>query len=82
VYKVIKRDTTEEQALEAITALRRATIVPLDDSIALEAADVSLDHGLAMADSIIYATAARHDARVVTMDTDFEDLPDAIVVTG
>ena len=80
VYKVIRRDISEERALEAVSALGRATIVPVDASLALEAADVSLEHDLAMADSIVYATARRYGAPLVTADTDFEGLPDAIVL--
>lgn len=80
VYRVIRRDLSEERALEAVTALRRATVAPVDESLALEAADVSLAHGLAMADAIVYATARRHGATLVTGDTDFEGLPDAIVL--
>jgi predicted nucleic acid-binding protein len=77
---VIRRDISEERALEAVSALRRATIVSVDASLALEAADVSLALGLAMADSMVYATARRHRARLVTADRDFEGLPDTIVV--
>ena len=80
VYKVIRRDLSEERAIEAVSALRRATIAPVDESLALEAADVSLAHGLAMADSLVYATARRHRAKLVTADADFEGLPEAIVV--
>lgn len=80
VYKVIRRDLSEERAVAAVSALRRATIIPVDTSLALEAADISLELGLAMADSIVYATARRHGARLVTADTDFEGLPEAIVV--
>lgn len=80
VYKVIRRDLSEERALEAVSALRRATIVPVDASLALEAADISLERGLAMADSIVYATAKRYGARLVTTDADFEGLPEAIVM--
>lgn len=80
VYKVIRRDISEERALAAVSALRRATIVPVDASLALEAADVSLELGLAMADSMVYATARRHGAKLVTADTDFEGLPDVTVV--
>jgi predicted nucleic acid-binding protein len=47
---------------------------------ALAAADVSLAHGLAMADSLVYATARRHRAQLVTADADLEDLPDAVVI--
>jgi predicted nucleic acid-binding protein len=41
---------------------------------------VSLAHGLAMADSLVDATARRHDARLVTADEDFEGLPETVVV--
>ncbi|OLC34989.1 MAG: hypothetical protein AUH81_10990 [Candidatus Rokubacteria bacterium 13_1_40CM_4_69_5] len=80
VYKVIRRDLSEERAIEAVSALRRATIATVDESLALEAADVSLAHGLAMADSLVYATARQHRAKLVTADADFEGLPEAIVV--
>jgi predicted nucleic acid-binding protein len=45
-----------------------------------EAADLSLTHGLAMADSLVYATARRFGATLVTGDADFEGLADAVVV--
>src|SRR5262245_61502702 len=80
VYKVIRRDISEERAVEAVSALRRATIAPVDEPLALEAADLSLAHGLAMADSLVYATARRFGAKLVTGDTDFEGLPDTVVV--
>jgi predicted nucleic acid-binding protein len=80
VYKLIRRDLSEERAVEAIAALHRATIAPVDESLALEAADISLARGLAMADSLVYATAQRHQARLVTADEDFAGLPNAIVV--
>ena len=66
--------------MEAVSALRRATIAPVDESLALEAADLSLAHGLAMAASLVYATARRFRATLVTGDADFEGLPDTIVV--
>jgi predicted nucleic acid-binding protein len=80
VYKVIRRDLSEERALEAVSVLRRATIAPVDEPLALEAADLSLAHGLAMADSLVYATALRFGATLVTGDDDFDRLPAAVVV--
>ena len=80
VYKVIRRDISEERAVEAVSALRRATIAPVDEPLALEASDLSLLHGLAMADSLVYATARRFGATLVTGDADFEDLAGAVVV--
>ena len=80
VYKVIRRDISEERALAAVAAMRRAIIAPIDESLALEAADISIVHGLAMADSVVYATARRHRAKLVTADADFEELPEAVVI--
>jgi len=77
---VIRRDLTEERAVEAVTALRRAAIAAVDEALALEAADISLVHGLAMADSLVYATARRFGATLVTGDADFDGLPDTVVV--
>ena len=75
IYKVVRRDLNEERAIEAVSALRKTTIEPLVESLALEAADAALEHGLAMADAIIFATASRHDAQIVTGDVDFDGLP-------
>ena len=80
VYKVVRRDLSEERALAAVAALRRATIVPVDESLALEAADVALERGLAMADAIVFATAQRHGATLVTGDSDFDGLPDVVLI--
>jgi predicted nucleic acid-binding protein len=80
VYKVVRRDLNEERAIEAVSALRMTTIEPLVESLALEAADVALEHGLAMADAIIFATAARHNAQIVTGDVDFDGLPGVTLI--
>jgi len=60
--------------------MRRATIAPVDESLALEAADISLARSLAMADALVYATARRHEASLVTGDADFEGLPGVTVI--
>lgn len=80
VYKVLRRDLSEELAVAAVAAMRRATIAPVDEALPLEAADISLARGLAMADSLVYATARRYAARIVTADTDFTGIPEAIVI--
>jgi len=75
VYKVVRRDLSEERAIEAVSALRTTMIEPVAEGLALEAADVALEYGLAMADAIIFATASRHEAELVTGDADFDGLP-------
>jgi toxin FitB len=75
IYKVVRRDVNEERAIEAVSALRTTTIEPLAEGLALEAADLALELGLAMADAMIYATASRHEAEIVTGNADFAGLP-------
>lgn len=55
-------------------ALRR-TFVPVDQEIALAAAAISIQHELPMADALIYATAEKNEAELVTSDAHFKGLP-------
>ena len=80
VYKKIKKDRTEEDALFAVSLINRTSVVPLNESIALLAADLSLKHSLPMADAIVYATALEENCKVVTSDTHFKGLDRAILV--
>ncbi len=81
VYRVVRRDVSEERAVEAVSALQAAEIVPVDASLALDAADISLDLNLPMADAIIYATAQLIGATLVTSDADFEGLPGVVLIS-
>lgn len=80
VYKKIKREKGEETALLFAGRLSATQVVHLTESIALLAADLSLRHGLAMADAIVYATAKDQNAEVVTGDADLKDLPGVVYV--
>ena len=75
VYKLVKRERTEEDALLAVAQMQKTRVVPLSESLALAAADVSLERRLAMADAIVYATAISEGAKLVTSDADLEGLP-------
>lgn len=72
VYKVLKRDAGEETALLAAGYMKRAGVVPLDETIALAAADITLAEHLAMADAIILATARAHRCEIVTSVADLK----------
>lgn len=72
VYKRLKREKGEQVALEAYAQMTRSKLVPLDEDLALRAADISLKTGLAMADSIIYTTAKAYSAELVTSDKDLK----------
>lgn len=72
--KWITRERDETLALEVIGLTHQARVVALDTSLALGAAALALEHRLAMADAVIYATARAHGATVVTSDAHFEHL--------
>lgn len=77
VYEVFKRlllHINENEALTTIGNMFFGTIVELDRFIALNAAQLSIKHKLAMADSIILATTRANDAILWTQDEHFKDL--------
>lgn len=74
VYKKIKKLKSEEEALLAVAALSQTTIVPIDQTISLEAADFSLEHNLHFSDALVYATACHFKAKLYTSDDDLRPL--------
>lgn len=74
VYKRLKRDLSEDEAIVAASAMQRTLVAPIDKKLALTAADLSLEHGLAMADALVLATARGYNAELVTSDRDFEGI--------
>lgn len=81
VYKKIKRERTEEEALRAVSLMNRTSVQALTESIALLAADLSIRHSLPMADAIVYATALENNCRVVTSDTHFKKLDKVVFIS-
>ena len=75
VYKRLKRELSEDDAVLAVSAMQRSQVVSIDQELALTAADLSLEHRLAMADAIVLATARKFQAELVTSDRDFEAIP-------
>lgn len=75
VYKKIKSEKNEEIALVAVATMQNAQIIPLTEELSLSAADLSLNHKLAMADAIVYASAIHENAKLVTSDKDLKGLP-------
>jgi len=60
---------------QVVAHMRLGNVVPLDEPVALSAATIGRLHSLALADSIVYATALAYNAIVWTQDADFKDLP-------
>ncbi len=78
VYKKLKRDVSEAAADAIAVEIAKTHLVNIDSTLALFAADTSLEKGLAMADALVYAAAISHGATLITCDADFKDLPHVI----
>jgi toxin FitB len=74
VFKVVNLQRGENEALRVIAVMEQGTVVGLDSATALEAARLSIHHHIAMADSIMLATATRNAAVFWTQDSDFEGI--------
>jgi predicted nucleic acid-binding protein len=69
------RELGEDAADRVIAATRAGRVVVLDETTALQAATLARQFKLASADALIYASALRHQAELVTCDSHFEGLP-------
>jgi predicted nucleic acid-binding protein len=77
IYEVFKRviqQRTETEALQAIVAMQQGLVVDLSVTLALEAATLSQQLKLPMADSIMLATAQAYKAELWTQDIDFKGI--------
>jgi toxin FitB len=81
VYHWVLRDYDEKKAREKADTLRkRCYIIPVDEQIAVDSARFKNSLKLALADSIILATARTRNAKVLTGDPDFKGLPDTLFI--
>lgn len=73
VFKRTQQLLGEAAAFEATGLLLQGTVVDLSAGLALDAASLSSEFGLPMADSVILATAQAHKATLWTQDAHFKD---------
>ena len=74
IYRKVKQLKSEEEALLAVAALSQTTIIDVDQTISIEAADYSLEYGLHFSDALVYATARHWKAKLYTSDDDLQAL--------
>jgi predicted nucleic acid-binding protein len=77
IYEVFKRLMSlrgKEEALRAVGVMSLGHLVELNRQLAMNAAKISLDSKLALADSIILATARAQAAILWTQDEHFKNL--------
>ena len=74
VFKCLMVLLGKEEALRAAGVMSLGQLIELNFQLTLDAAKVSIDLKLALADSIILATARANDAVLWTQDEHFKDL--------
>ena len=74
VFKKLLVELDEDNALLAAAHIKLGKVIELDSDLAIYAAWIGKEVGLARADSIIYATAKKHKAVLWTQDRHFKDL--------
>lgn len=78
--KWLLRERGEEAADEFIAYTQKCVVAVLDTATAIDAANLARQHKLATADAVIYATALRHSAGLLTCDAHFDRLPGVIFI--
>ena len=74
VHRVLSRKLPVELRDMCLEVMRRVPVIELNDERAIAASQLSLKHGLAMADAARYAIALEHKAVVWTQDADYQGL--------
>jgi len=75
IYKKLTLEKGEEYAQDVVAYMQTGTVIELNANLSLNAADVSRNYKLPMADSIIYATALHYSAMLFSCDHHFENIP-------
>ena len=74
VFKRVRMQRDSDSALVVVAQMKRGAAIDLDGDLAIEAAEMSADIGLSLADSVILATARSEDATLWTQDAHFEGM--------
>lgn len=77
--KWLWRECGEAQADQVLAYTLKCRVEPLDTATALLAADLHRQHKLATADAIVYATALKNGAELLTCDMHFKGLPSVVL---
>jgi toxin FitB len=75
----LTREVSDSAAASTIAFSTELVVKPLDTELAIKAVDYALEYGLAMADSMIYATAMDVGADLLTCDRHFANLPRVVL---
>ena len=74
VFKRVLQQRDENAALHVVAVMQQATVVDLEAVTAVNAARISAELKLPLADSVILATARQYGAELWTQDADFNGI--------
>jgi predicted nucleic acid-binding protein len=74
VFKRVLQQRGEDDALQAVGVMAQGLVVDVNMEMAINAAKISVELRLPMADSIILATARAYSATLWTQDADFQNI--------
>jgi len=74
IYKKILLERDESTAIQVVGIMQQAKVIEVSPLISIQAAKLSYERKIPMADSLIYTTAKLNHAMVWTQDIDFKEL--------
>ena len=79
--KLLKDKINHDSIIKTIEFIKSKNIIlPVTKEIAENAADISIEKNIPSIDSIIYATAILNQAKLITLDNDFRNLPNVEIL--
>ncbi len=75
VHKILSRKLAVHAVEAALNVMRLGRVLDLTDRRAIAAADIAVQHRLAMADAVMYSLALEFKATFWTQDVDYQGLP-------
>jgi uncharacterized protein with PIN domain len=80
VYRNLKKKFGDESAMNLLGGLSGYQVIDVDRELALRAADLAHETGLAMADAMVLACAQQKGVPLLTLDNDFSKIEGVIVL--
>ncbi len=74
VFKRVLQQKGEDAALQAVALMQQGLLIDLDSGVAVNAAKVSHEIKLPLADAVIVATSRIHSAVIWTQDSDLKGI--------
>ncbi len=74
VFKKVLATKGEDTALQTLAVMQQGQVVAIDSNLSIEAAKLSFELKLPMADSLILATARARNAIIWTQDKHFKNI--------